>query len=136
MKTEDLPLEKHQKSFSEYLIEKALWKINDPKYVQMSEGLVPGYITYYACRGDYHCTPEPDDVQSTLADIKATHLIVLMVENNKGNDFKGGGTINIHIYTPERSFEGYSDLYWSVEGVKVFEPMEWQAFEGSMGYFK
>ncbi|WP_316867396.1 hypothetical protein [Ralstonia mannitolilytica] len=128
MKTSDLPLADHLKWFVKNLEEKTLWRIND--------GLEVRGETHYAFRSDYHTTTDCEHVQSTLIEINADCLIILMVENNKGEDFKAGGTINIHVYTPERSFEGYTDLCWSEEGARVAAPMEWQAFEGSMGYFK
>lgn len=128
MKTNDLPLADHLKWFVKNLEEKTLCRIND--------GIEIRGETYYAFHSDYHTTTDSEHVQSTLAQINADHLIFLIVENNKGEDFKAGGTINIHIYTPACSFEGYSDLYWSEDGARVAAPMEWQAFEGSMGYFK
>ena len=128
MYTPDLPVFEHIKDFVGSLEQQTLNRIN--------EGVEVRGETYYACRADYFTTANLDYIQSTLASINATHLILLLVENNKGEDFKAGGTINIHIYTPTRSFEGYTDLYLNEEGARVVAPMEWQAFEGSMGYFK
>ena len=78
---------------------------------------------------------EEEELPGGLAELGADHLLVLLVENNKGEDFKAGGTINIHVYSPKQSFEGYSDLYMNEDGVRVAFLWNGSLFEGSMGYF-
>ncbi|PRG71036.1 MULTISPECIES: hypothetical protein [Burkholderia] len=128
MLTTDLPLDDNLKSLIPKLQKDTLDKI--------AKGSDVRGATYHAIRaGEIVCQVHEDDLPAALAALDADHLLFLLVENNKGEDFKAGGTINIHIYSPKRSFEGYTDLYLNEDGARVASPMEWQAFEGSMGYF-
>ncbi|MHA6860374.1 hypothetical protein [Ralstonia pseudosolanacearum] len=128
MLTVDLPLEEKLKNL--------IIKLEKDTLAQIAKGLDARGQTYYALRaGEIVSQVDEEELPGALDQLNADNLLLLLVENNKGEDFKAGGTINIHIYSPKRSFEGYADLYLDEDGVRVVDPMEWQAFEGSMGYF-
>ena len=74
-----------------------------------------------------------EELPGGLAELGADHLLVLLVENNKERISRREAPST--SYSPKQSFEGYSDLYMNEDGVRVAFPMEWQSFEGSMGYF-
>lgn len=128
MLTADLPLEEKLKDL--------IAKFEEDTISNIAKGSDVRGTSYHAIRaGEIVSQVEEDDLPDALVKLGADHLLILLVENNKGEDFKAGGTINIHIYSPKHSFEGYTDLYLNEEGVRVESPMEWQAFDGSMGYF-
>lgn len=129
MLTNDLPLEEHVKDL--------INKIEQDTLASIVKGIDVRGQSYHALRaGEVISQVKEEELPDVLATLNADHLLMLMVENNKGEDFKAGGTINIHIYNPKRSFEGYTDLDFNEDGAMVAYPMEWQGWEGSMGYFK
>ncbi len=129
MLTADLPLEENLKAL--------IQKIERDSLDMIAKGADPRGQSYHAIRaGEIVSQVQEDEVSSALAELKADHLLILLVENNKGEDFKAGGTINIHIYSPKYTFEGYTDLYLNEDGARVVAPMEWQGWEGNIGYFK
>ncbi|MHC6051554.1 hypothetical protein ACYT84_07250 [Ralstonia solanacearum] len=128
MLTTDLPIDDNLKNLITKLQKNTLDKI--------AKGFDVRGATYHAVRaGEIVSQVQENELPGALVALNAEHLLLVLVENNKGEDFKAGGTINIHIYSPKHSFEGYTDLYLNEEGVGVASPMEWQAFDGSMGYF-
>ncbi|WP_176025822.1 hypothetical protein [Burkholderia vietnamiensis] len=128
MLTNELPLEDKVKELIKKVEKDTLGKI--------VQGIDVRGQSYHALRaGEIVSQVEEEELPGALSKVQADHLLMLLVEHNRGEDFKGGGTINIHIYTPKRSFEGYTDLDRNEDGVMVAYPMEWQEFEGSMGYF-
>lgn len=130
MLTADLPLEENLKTL--------IRKMEQDTLDAIKKGVDARGQTYHAIRdGQIICQVEEEEekIPSALAELKADHLLILLVENNKGDDFKAGGTINIHIYSPKYSFEGYTDLYLNENGVRVVSPMEWQGWQGNLGYF-
>ncbi|MBR7998428.1 hypothetical protein [Burkholderia vietnamiensis] len=128
MLTTDLPIDDNLKNLITKLQKNTLDKI--------AKGFDVRGATYHAVRaGEIVSQVQENELPGALVALNADHLLFLLVENNKGEDFKAGGTINIHIYSPKCSFEGYTDLYLNEEGARVASPMEWQAFDGSMGYF-
>ncbi|HDR9189374.1 TPA: hypothetical protein QDB51_003464 [Burkholderia vietnamiensis] len=128
MLTVDLPLEENLKAL--------IQKIEQDTLNMIVKGVDVRGQTHHAIKsGEIVGHVQEEELPGALAELGADHLLVLLVENNKGEDFKAGGTINIHVYSPKRSFEGYSDLYLNEDGVRVTSPMEWQFWEGSMGYF-
>ncbi|HDR9035418.1 MULTISPECIES: hypothetical protein [Burkholderia] len=129
MLTADLPLNEKLKDL--------IIKLENDTLDKIVKGLDVRGQSYFAIRtGEIVSQVEEDRVSEALAKLNADHLLLLLVENNKGDDFKAGGTINIHIYTPKRSFEGYTDIYLDEDGARVVDPMEWQAWDGNIGYFK
>jgi hypothetical protein len=129
MLTADLPLEEKLKDL--------IAKFEEDTISNIAKGSDVRGTSYHAIRaGEIVSQVEEDNLPEALVKLSADHLLILLVENNKGENFNVGGTINIHIYSPKRSFEGYADLYLNEDGARVASPMEWQAFEGSMGYFK
>lgn len=128
MLTVDLPLEESLKAL--------IQKIEQDTLNMIVKGVDVRGQTYHAIKsGEIAGQVQEEELPGALTELGADHLLVLLVEKNKGEDFKAGGTINIHVYSPKHSFEGYSDLYLNEDGVRVTSPMEWQCFEGSMGYF-
>lgn len=129
MLTADLPLEEKLKAL--------ITNIESDILTKIAKGCDVRGTSYYAIRaGEIIDQIQEEQLPEVLVQLNADHLLLLLVENNKGEDFNGGGTINIHVYSAKHSFEGYTDLYLNEEGARVVSPMEWQAFEGSMGYFK
>ncbi|PRD76159.1 hypothetical protein C6P74_24025 [Burkholderia multivorans] len=131
MLTVDLPLDTNLKEL--------ITKLEKDTLAKIATGVDVRGQTYHAIRdGQVICQVEEEEekIPSALAELKADHLLMLLVENNKGEDFKAGGTINIHIYSPKYTFEGYTDLYLNEHGARVVAPMEWQAWDGNIGYFK
>ena len=112
MLTVDLPLEESLKAL--------IQKIEQDTLNMIVKGVDVRGQTYHAIKSsEIVGQVREEELPGGLAELGADHLLVLLVENNKGEDFKAGGTINIHVYSPKQSFEGYSDLYMNEDGVRV-----------------
>ncbi|UZF16136.1 hypothetical protein [Ralstonia pseudosolanacearum] len=129
MLTVDLPLDTNLKDL--------IMNIEKDTLAKIANGSDARGQTYHAIReGEIVSQVQEDELPGALEKLNADHLLILLVENNRGEDFKAGGTINIHIYSPKYTFEGYTDLYLNEHGARVVAPMEWQAWDGNIGYFK